>query len=829
MPNPKIDRDYKDLFLNIPIALYRTTPQGELIDANLAMLSLVGHESMDELLAIDVDALYVNLDDRRFFRKKLLENGFLSQGEFRLFRKNGEIIWVQDSAYQIVDEAGKVIYYEGSLIDITSRIEATDDLRDYGRLQEILARFGQFALTDVSLPDLLDEAVHIVSRALSVDYCKYLQLSRGRDHLLLIAGVGWQDGMVGHARVNIGDDSQAGYTLLTDQPVVVDDFSLEDRFTEPSILKEHHVVSGMSVIVGEKKSPYGVFGVHTKTMRRFDDYEVNFLQSIANTLAEGIKQRHVRIDLIDNQARYQALFENAADAIEIVDENDNLLDVNAHLCGLLGYTREELLQMNIADLHVPELRLQRGSIVCNQFVRYGNTVFETLHIHRDGRRIPVELSISQIHSKGERFFFVIVRDITLRRNIEQQRRESEAKFRTLLNSIDDIIFTLDCDGRHVNVFGKLIENGSISEDHYLGKTPREILGEQGAIHEIAHSKALTGHPVIFEWSLSTTKGEIEYYQTSLSPMRDSDDHVIGAVGIRRNITDLKEAQNELLRYQDHLEELIEQRTSELQERIETSDQLNRGMINLMGDFQRASRRASEAANQLSIANRELESFAYSVSHDLRAPLRSINGFAQILASRHRENLNPEGQKYIDYVVQSGEQMAKLIEDLLTYSRMGRKAVRRAPLNFADILGDIQTNLHSSIHATKAIIHLPVAWPPIYGDRTLIHQIFLNLIDNAIKYHKPGLPPEIWLDYRIETEYAMIWVRDNGVGISPEYQEKVFDMFQRLHSDDEVRGTGIGLALVRKAAVLMNGEVGIDSSENEGSTFWIKLPLEIQEE
>lgn len=693
------DRDYRELFWNLPVALYRTTPQGDLVDANPAMVRLLGYDSIKELLAVSVDDLYVNIEDRRLHRGLLLRDGALANVEFQLRRKNGQTIWVREYAYQIVDAEGEVQFYEGSLLDISDSVKAEADLHWHVSMQAALAALGQFALRDVGAETLYDEVVSVVARTLKVEFCKVFTLLPDRKSLFLASGMGWKPGWVGATTLAVDTKSQAGYTVLVNHPVVVNDFAHETRFSAPPILVAHDVVSGVSVRIGEEAAPYGILGVHSKRARDYSEFEINFLVSVANILAEAIRQRQVKSTLEENWALYRTLFENAGEAIQLVNEHDEFLDVNARMCEIAGYSREELLKMTVADLQASEVMETVGSIVRSEFERYGNSVFEKLNIHRDGHLIPSELCISQIYFQKKSVFLVILRDITRQ----------------------------------------------------------------------------------------------------------------------------KEAHNNLLRDQNYLENLVEQRTHELQQRIAESDSLNRGMINLMSDLQTAIEQSNATAAQLVEANRELESFAYSVSHDLRAPLRSISGFAHILATRHRSSLDEQGQKYLDYVVQSGEQMGRLIEDLLAYSRMGRQAVRRIPLDCNEILAGVQSDLAAAIRENEAVIHAPDEWPPLLGDRTLVHQIFLNLMDNAIKYRRPEITPEIWLGFIQDEESVTLEVRDNGQGIPADYHEKAFDVFQRLHSQGDVSGTGIGLALVKKAVLLMNGEISLESKVNQGSTFRIKLP------
>ncbi len=236
------------------------------------------------------------------------------------------------------------------------------------------------------------------------------------------------------------------------------------------------------------------------------------------------------------------------------------------------------------------------------------------------------------------------------------------------------------------------------------------------------------------------------------------------------------------------------------------------------------RRVQQRTAQLELANNELEAFSYSVSHDLRAPLRAISGFAEIIARRHRADLNDEGQHYVDNVVVASERMDQLINELLAYSRLGRSSIRPKSVALAELLSEIRVSvidpLLSEVHGVLTVAEdLPTVW----GDRGLLGQIFTNLLENAIKYHQQSRPLAIAVDFQMEGDEVVVRVQDNGIGIAPQYQEKVFTIFQRLHSEEAYPGTGIGLATVKKAVELLNGAVWVDSQPGQGSTFFVKLP------
>ncbi|MDD3861242.1 MAG: ATP-binding protein, partial [Bacteroidales bacterium] len=233
-------------------------------------------------------------------------------------------------------------------------------------------------------------------------------------------------------------------------------------------------------------------------------------------------------------------------------------------------------------------------------------------------------------------------------------------------------------------------------------------------------------------------------------------------------------------------------------------------------------RVSQRTAQLVAINKELESFSYSISHDLRAPLRAIYGFSQIISTRHKDSLNVEGQQYIDYVVAASVRMEQLINDLLNFSRLGRKSIELHPVDLNDIIQEMKMEFKQKIEEVDAQLLFDNNLPVLKGDKSLFRQIFINLIGNAITYRRKEVQLIINISHEESSKHHIIKVSDTGIGIKKEYWEKIFNIFQRLHSEDEYPGTGIGLATVKKSVELMNGEITVDSVYGDGSTFIIKF-------
>lgn len=230
----------------------------------------------------------------------------------------------------------------------------------------------------------------------------------------------------------------------------------------------------------------------------------------------------------------------------------------------------------------------------------------------------------------------------------------------------------------------------------------------------------------------------------------------------------------------------------------------------------------ERARQLDAANRELEAFSYSVSHDLRAPLRAINGYSHILMDDHAGNLDGEGVDLLEKIVRSGQKMGLLIDNLLDFSRLSRKSLQRTTVSMNDVVADVRDLMAFAVDGRK-VEWLVQDLPPAHADRDLVLQVLLNLVGNAVKYTRtrPEARLEIGVTYR--DGEAAYFVRDNGVGFDMQYQDKLFGVFQRLHADTEFEGTGIGLATVRRIIDRHGGRVWAESQPGQGAVFYFTLP------
>jgi signal transduction histidine kinase len=235
------------------------------------------------------------------------------------------------------------------------------------------------------------------------------------------------------------------------------------------------------------------------------------------------------------------------------------------------------------------------------------------------------------------------------------------------------------------------------------------------------------------------------------------------------------------------------------------------------------RRVTERTRELSEVNAELEGYVHSVSHDLRAPLRAVHGFGRLLLEEAGGKLGKTEHEYLERMVSASDRMDALMRDLLSYSRLAREDIDVRPLDTQHVVEEAQDLLQIELDERRAVLDLVQPMLPVNGHHSSLVQAVANLLSNAAKFVAPGVQPKIRLRTDTRGDRVRLWVEDNGIGIAPAHQEEIFRVFERLNGAEIYPGTGIGLAIVRRAAERMGGTTGVESKPGQGSRFWIELP------
>ena len=369
--------------------------------------------------------------------------------------------------------------------------------------------------------------------------------------------------------------------------------------------------------------------------------------------------------------------------------------------------------------------------------------------------------------------------------------ESQALYHSLVEQMPAGVFRKDAEGRYAFVNSYFCRIRDYTPEVFLGKLPAELPPAEASMAAQAcqhHAQIMeTGRPLEVLEEYQRGDGQTRFFHVVKSPVLDSDGKITGSQGVLFDVTTQKRAEDQVRRLNEELERRVVDRTA-----------------------------------QLEAANKELEAFSYSVSHDLRAPLRAVNGFAGIVLEEFGPQLNGDGRRYLERIRNGGRQMGMLIDDLLAFSRLGRQPMSSQTFDSAQLVQAALDEL--APQRERPQIEINIGQLPVgRGDPALVKQVWVNLISNAIKYTRDRAPAVIEIGCEVKHDERIYFVRDNGAGFDMQYAHKLFGVFHRLHRADEFEGTGVGLAIVQRIVNRHGGRVWADAKLNHGATFYFTLP------
>jgi len=420
----------------------RLAKEREQTEELINSLAKLSSENPNPVLRIGQDKklLYANPPALPLLNNKLLKDGTTKTGDQvpLEFQKMASHAFSSQSIQQSEIKVGVQTFHlewvpilsEGYVNvygrDITERKKAEAKLQAQAKQQAAITKLGHIALTRTDLSDLMNQTVHLLSQVLKVEYSKILKYIPKEHAFLIQAGCGWKEGLAGKARVPDEVGSQAGYTLRSDGPVVVKDLNRETRFSGPQLLLDHEVISGMSVIILSGSQPFGVLGVHTKHMRVFTTDEINFLQSVANVLANAIERKKAEQALRESEARANAVLNHALEGIITIDEQGIIHSFNPSAERIFGYKLSEILGENVTQLIPEDFRSAHEQGMKNYLETGVSKIIgigrEAMGLRKDGSTFPIDLGLSEIYLGETRMFNGIIRDITERKETEAQKQ-----------------------------------------------------------------------------------------------------------------------------------------------------------------------------------------------------------------------------------------------------------------------------------------------------------------------------------------------------------------------------------------------------------------------
>jgi PAS domain S-box-containing protein len=483
------------------------------------------------------------------------------------------------------------------------------------------------------------------------------------------------------------------------------------------------------------------------------------------------------------ETKYRGLLEAAPDAMVVVNQSGEIVLLNVQAEKQFGYHRDELLGQKVTNiipigfaerLIADDLRSAEDASA-----QQIGTGIELIAQRKDGSEFPIEIMLSPLQSAEGTLVTAAIRDISVRKAAETLLAQMEGRYRGLLEAAPDAMVVVNQSGEIVLLNVQAEKQFGYRRDELLGQkvtniipigfAERLIADDLRSAEDASAQEIGTGIELIAE-----RKDGSEFpIEIMLSPLQSADGTLVTAA--IRDISVRKKAAVVLL---------------------QKVDELNR-------------------------SNEELGQFAYIASHDLQEPLRMVASYTQLLSRRYKGKLDADADDFIAFAVDGASRMQRLIQDLLAYSRVGTKGKELFETSSEDALQQALANLRGAIEESSAVVtHDPL--PTVLADDMQLTQLFQNLVGNAIKYQKPGVPRVHVSAARNGGKQWDFAIKDNGLGIDPQYFEKIFGMFQRLHKRDEFAGTGIGLAICKKIVERHGGHIWVESKQGQGSTFRFAL-------
>lgn len=518
--------------------------------------------------------------------------------------------------------------------------------------------------------------------------------------------------------------------------------------------------------------------------------ELELHYTLANAQLESLEDARRKLE--DSRNSLASFYEHAPIGYLTFDETGRIHETNTAVSNLLGFEKSKLRDLSIGLLvhrsdikafrqHLARCRNSRGEKFTTQLRLRGKT----------GALFSIQLVSVPYEIAGRKMFLTALVDLTERQQTERDLARAKEFAESIVETIREPLVVLDSDLKIISV--------NRAFEQFFRKKEALVKGQ---FLEVVLN---------MWWSGNQLRNELEKVLVKNEPLEDIPievhPHDLGERTLLLNARRLNQKESAPAFILVALQDITDRQQAETQLRV----------MNEELELHVAAR--TEALQK---SYKQMEAFCYSIAHDLRAPLRSMKSFSDLLIARFAESLGEEGQDFTMRIQQSAERMDLLIKDLLDYGQLNTIHLPQEEVSLRSLLKDILANMESEIAHKDAKVECATDLPLVCGHRIVLQVVLTNLLSNALKFVPPGHQPKIRIRAEEMGVRTRVWVEDNGIGIAPDDQKRIFGVFQRLHSSQRYPGTGIGLALVQKGLERIGGRVGVESTPGEGSRFWIEL-------
>jgi PAS domain S-box-containing protein len=510
------------------------------------------------------------------------------------------------------------------------------------------------------------------------------------------------------------------------------------------------------------------------------------LVGVSKVVRDITERKQSEKALSEAELKFRTIFDKASDGILLAENGRSTFYIaNNKICEMLGYAQEEIIKIGLSEIHLEK----DLPYVIEQFERLRRNEISLAAdipvLRKDGSIFYADINASSVNLGGKDYLLGVFRDITDRKRAEEAERYSRKELDRLFEVSPEMISIIGFDGRFKRLNPAWEKALGYPIDTMLSTQFIEYVHPDDieATNAEAAKLAIGERTIRFENRYRCTDGSYRWLAWSVIPVIE--EKLLYAVA--RDITEHKMAEEEIRKLNTELEDRVVLRTA-----------------------------------QLEASNKELEAFTYSVSHDLRAPLRHVSGYVELLTNRFQSTLAEKGLHYLDSIADSVHQMGLLIDDLLQFSRTGRAEMRRSDSDMNEIVQEVVKSL-SKDNPDRTIEWTAGKLPSVVCDRSMLRLVWVNLLSNAVKFTRVREKALIEIGATVEAKEVIFFIRDNGVGFDMQYAQKLFGVFQRMHPTEEFEGTGIGLANVHRIVTRHGGRTWAEAELGKGATFYFSIP------